>query len=553
MNERGAPPARRLPAYARAHLALTLALTCLTAWYSYAYFHVDEYFQVVQLTRLKLGGIDAWSLPWEHAARMRPWLQPGLYYVVARVMGALGASDLFVLAFGFRLVTGVACWAALVLFVRTVLPWFGSEDERRLFVRVAALLGFLPYLFVRTSSEALSMALFTAGFAALLARSAPEGAGFRLDVTVARAVACGVLFGLAFEARFQSAFLTLGLLAWLRVVGRAPWRLVGAIGPGGALGVGAGALVDRWGYGEWALTPWEYAKANLLEGAASLFGSDPPFAYVWLLPANVMAPVVAVLLALAVLAWVRHPRHPLTWTALPFFVVHNLLAHKEERFLFPLAILATALVPLAVAPGPARAARVAAWLWARRRGAAARALAAYNLGALALLALWPIGWHHHVPFTRHARARFGEELRVHALPDFDLGLPAYHPRVYDVAKAPPEDVLRAVEDGTSRGWLVADTPRLRTGLPALDARATLEWSELPVFRDAAATDAVLRVVDAYNARARPPLRPLTFRSLYRLSGGASSSEGARGRGEGDREVDGREASRHEGAANLPYP
>jgi hypothetical protein len=30
------------------------------------------------------------------------------------------------------------------------------------------------------------------------------------------------------------------------------------------------------------------------------------------------------------------------------------------------------------------------------------------------------------------------------------------------------------------------------------------------------TESAMRLVDDYNARARPPLRPLHFRSLYRI-------------------------------------
>ena len=85
---------------------------------------------------------------------MRPWMQAFLYYGIAK---ALGIRDTFRLAFVFRLVTGIASWGALVLFVKTTLPWLEDEGERRLHLRVATLLGFLPYLFVRTSSETFAM------------------------------------------------------------------------------------------------------------------------------------------------------------------------------------------------------------------------------------------------------------------------------------------------------------------------------------------------------------------------------------------------------------
>lgn len=502
--------------FARAHLAFALAVTCITAIGSAAYFHIDEHYQVLEPAFYKLGYTDAWTLPFEFPARMRPWLQPAIYVGVGRVLRAAGVRDVFHLAIAFRLVTGLASWASLALFVETTLRWLPTREERRLHVRVATMLGFLPYLFVRTSSETLAMAAFTAAFAIALRGATPlEDRRWRVPASGARMLAAGALLGFAFEARFQSAFLSLGLVAWLLAIGRVPLARLAAASAGGVAALGVGALADRWGYGAWTFPAWTYLRTNLVEGVAALFGAEPPFAYAWLLPANVFFPIVVALLVVAVVAWIRHPRHPVTWATLPFFLVHNLLSHKEERFLFPMAILATAFVVMALGPSSGRPLRIAAWGWAHRRGALAKFLAAYGFVMMTFLAVWPLGWNHHVRFTRWVDRALGDELHAYALPDFDLGLPAYHGRVYDVVKAPPEEIARALDEGTSRRWLVADTPRLRTGVPSLDARMHLVWTELPG-EGTAAGDAILRLAEAYDAHARPPLRPITFRSLYRL-------------------------------------
>lgn len=516
------------------HLTVTLGVTCVTAWFSYAYFHNDEYFQVIELTRAKLGDVDPRLLPWEHAQRMRPWLQPFLYWLVARALGVVGVRDVFQLAFAFRLLTGLANVGALALFLRATLPWMTTDDEKRAHTRVVTLLGFLPYLFVRTSSESGSMAALTAGSALLLAGAAPGAGGRAWSVPAlartGRALGVGFLFGVAFEMRFQTAILALALLAWARVVGRGSLRDLGRVALGGALALALGALVDRWGYGAWTFPAWTYFEANVLEGAAGLFGSDPPFSYLWLLPANVFLPVVLALLALAVLAWIRCPRHPLTWATLPFFVVHNLIAHKEERFLFPIAVLSTALVTMALGPSFARSARgigavterLAAWGWARRRAWPGRALAAASFAGMTLLAFVPLGWHHNVRFTRFVHETFGDELHATALPEVDLNLPAFHPRIYDVDKADPAEVARRIEAGTARAWLIADRPALSTGT-SLDAHAVLVYSELPVWRDPVLAERAMRLVERYNAAAPAPLRRLRFRSLYRLARDAGES------------------------------
>ena len=516
--------------FVRAHLAAILAVTCVTTRFSYGVFHPDEYFQIIEFTRSKLGDVDPRLLPWEHAQHIRPWLQPFFYWLIGRPLAALDVHDVFLLAFLFRLLTGLANVSALALFLRTTLPWMQTEDEQRCHVRVVTLLGFLPYLFVRTSSESGSMAALTAAFALVL-----EGATQNDDdprrwsvpafARPSRLILAGLGFGFAFEMRFQTAFIALGVVAWLRVVGRAPWRAIGGIVLGGALALVLGAVVDRWGYGEWTFPAWSYFQANILEGAAGFFGSDPPFAYVWMLPANVFLPVLFALLALAIGAWLRCPRHPITWATLPFFVLHNLISHKEERFLFPMAILSTALVTMAIGPSFAPSAalslraklttRSARWCWQRRSAWPGKILTAASLAGMILLALFPLGWHQHVRFDRFVHDTVGDDLHATALPEIDLSLPAFHPRVYDVDKADPDEVVRRIEAGTARPWLMTDRPTLEG--TTLEKRVTLVYSELPGFSDPSLAARLRSLVTIYNAHAPPPLRKLRFRSLYRVA------------------------------------
>jgi phosphatidylinositol glycan class B len=462
--------------FVRAHLAVTLAVTLTTAWFSYAYFHIDEFFQVIEFARYKLGLVDPWALPWEYKQQMRPWLQPFVYWLVGK---AFGVQQLFTLAFVARLVTGLANVGALALFLRTTLPWFASDEEKKLHVRVATLLGFLPYLYVRTSSESGSMAALTAAFAVVLEGSSPNGRRWTVPVSVPRLLLGGFLFGLAFEMRFQTALVTLGVALWLAVMKARRLVLLAA---GFALAVALGALVDRWGYGTWTFPAWTYLQANVFEGAAGLFGTDPPFAYLWMLPANIFFPVVIALLVVAVLAWWRSPWHPVTWATLPFFLVHNVLSHKEERFLFPIAILATTFVTMAGRKLP-------------------KLLAVPNFAGMLLLMFYPLGWHHNVRLQHHLAERFGDEVHATVTPEIDLSLPAFHARIYDVEKADPEEIARRIQAGTARPWIITER---RT----LDLPATLVYSELDPRLEP--------IVDTYNAFAFGPLRKLRYRSLYRV-------------------------------------
>lgn len=496
-------------------LGVTLIATVVTAWFSYGCFHIDEYFQVIELTRSKLAplptAITADELTWEAASRMRPWLQPFLYWLIAKSLAALGMEQLFSFAFAFRLATGLANVAALRVFVRTSLPWQGSV---RLHLRVLTLAGFLPYLFVRTSSETSSMAALTGATAILFAGATLRGGGSLPTLeTPWRVALAGFLFGAAFELRFQTALVTLGVVAWLVVVAKARRALL-ALAVGGLLAVALGAVVDRWGYGEWSLPAWTYLRANLLEGAAGFFGTDPPFAYLWMSPANLFFPVVVAFLAVVVLGWLRRPLHPLTWATAPFVLVHCLLAHKEERFLFPVTVLALGLVAPAIsgeASWSPRLDRIAARL-ARAR-IAGRFVLGWSTAVMIVLALSTFGWNHNARFSHFILANLGEELHATALPEVDINRPVFHPRVWDVDKAPEAEIARRVAAGTARRYLVTERGSLAgTGL---EDRYRLLYTEQPSWMSQS-------VIERYNAVARSPMRRLRYRALYELKSAAAT-------------------------------
>ena len=108
---------------------------------------------------------------------------------------------MFDIVFVLRLVTGLFSLAALAAFARAVLPTIEGEEEKRAFVRYLPLFGFLPYLFVRTSSETFSAAFFALALAvALDEKFAP------------RLALAGLFCGLAFESRYQTGLLGLGLV-----------------------------------------------------------------------------------------------------------------------------------------------------------------------------------------------------------------------------------------------------------------------------------------------------------------------------------------------------
>jgi GPI mannosyltransferase 3 len=416
------------PRAVRSYLIAHGLLLVVTAYFSVTYFHPDEHFQILEFAGYKLGTTTATELVWEFHDRMRAWFQPAAYYVIARAAQGLGIRDIFVIALLLRLASGLVAWVAVARIVRTSLGWSPDATGRLIQLRATTLLGFLPFLSVRTSAENVSGALFTIGFCTVLDALRPTALVRHLPARVG--LAAGLLLGLSFECRFQTGILVAGLLAWLLFARRVRVPGVVALGSGIAVAILIGLLVDRWGYGEWTFPPYHYVRRNLFDDAARQFGTDPFLGYVYLLPSNIFAPVVIVLILALLLAWIRHPMHPVTWVTLPFAFVSSVLAHKEERFFFPMLLVSTTAVTLGLSPAPRlsalparlgaiarRADAFAAGLWRRRGSNVAAFVVVNNLAGLLLLALYPLGWcanvvfydyvYHHVEPGAHIYRRAG--------------------------------------------------------------------------------------------------------------------------------------------------
>ena len=122
-------------------------------------------------------------------------------------------------------------------------------------------------------------------------------------------------------------------------------------------------------------------------------------AYLYLRPAQLFCGFSLVLLAAMLAIWLRNPRHAVTWASLPFVLAHVVVAHKEARFLFPLAILATAF------PVPGFSPRLALWqgsftrIWRWRTSWAAKTVTAISLLGMGYFALYPFGVRPHMPMA----------------------------------------------------------------------------------------------------------------------------------------------------------
>jgi phosphatidylinositol glycan class B len=493
----------------RRSLWVLAAMILVTAWFSETFYFPDEHYQVLEFMSYRLGITQVSDLPWEFSAHIRPWFQPLLYFLIVKPLTLLDVKDMFTIVFVLRLVTGLFSLAALAAFARALLPTIEGEEERRAFVRYLPLFGFLPYLFVRTSSETFSAAFFALGLALAIG-----------ERSAARLAIAGLFCGLAFESRYQTGLLGLGLFAWLAMVGRARWPALAAFLGGGLCALAIGALADRWGYGQFVFPFLGYIDVNLVQGvAAHQFGREPVFAYLYLLPAQLFFAITLVLMAAMLVLWWRNPRHAITWATIPFVLAHVAIAHKEARFLFPLAILATAFPVLGFSPRLPRGRDVFARIWSWRKSGWAKVVTAISLLGMAYFAVYPFGVRPHMPMARYLYRHNPGPVYSFAQPF--QSYPMFRPAAFRAEKLRDPVQLNALLD---RGpvTLMSETP-MPPNLPA-GARATLLYSEFPLARfgfGQAGAD-FIRGYTGFAARHTfLRLLPLYWYTLYRVERSAT--------------------------------
>ncbi|MGQ7856619.1 hypothetical protein ACUN24_20470 [Pedobacter sp. WC2501] len=313
---------------------ISFFIYCLTAYFSSGYHQADEHYQIVQFANFKRGLIPSSELPWEFAAKIRSGLQPFICYVIFISLQAIGIDNPFIVTIILRIVTAFLSIFAISrlivasqiqLKVRFNVFWF----------TMCYLIWFLPYVNVRFSSESWSGIFFILAYsmAIRLKKAKPS-----------RYIAIGISLGISVLCRYQCAFLMLGLLSWLYFIEKKKWETLATIISSTLIVLILGIFCDRWLYGVYTLSMYNYFNANIVMDIASKFGTSPWYMIIEYIFYSPWWPIGATLVTSYIFLAFRLPKSPIIWCTLPFLVIHMLIPHKELRFLFPVANFCPLLV-----------------------------------------------------------------------------------------------------------------------------------------------------------------------------------------------------------------
>ncbi len=325
-------------------LGVSLVLHLLAAVFSEGYYHWDEHFQIYEFLGYKLGITPTADLPIEFAEKIRPWLQIWILWVITQFMKLIRIQDPFQWAFAFRLISAILGWFSIVVLAQCTPLWIKNVRWQKTALIGLATFWYLPALHARVSSENWGGSVFWIGL----------GLYFLTQKSFRSRLGIGILFGLAFEFRYQMGIMIAGFWAWLLFFDTT--RLSKKIGEivtmaaGMCLIVACGIYVNHWGYGEWTFSPWNYIRFNLVEGKVNAIDIFPWWDFFRRAFTETWPLLGGILFLLFPIAWIKNLKHVLTWTNVPFFLIHCMIGHKELRFIFPIASVGPLLFSEALYP-----------------------------------------------------------------------------------------------------------------------------------------------------------------------------------------------------------
>jgi hypothetical protein len=340
------------PRISRSLLAVVIVgvgLRAVVGVYSQGFYHPDEHQQYLEVAQGFVYGCHIRF--WEEERGTRCYLYPGMLAGLLWLLDTAGVRDPVYQATAIRLLLSLSIFGSLLLFARRWLQE-GHRLAACFLVAIVALSPDMIFISLRTLSETAIMIPLLLALYLLHRRPAVAG------------ILCGLMFGIRFQsAVFTAALGAIAVYEDLRKVASGEWRVTSedqktdrsgnsslvtrhsslSMAAGLAVAILAVGLLDRLTLGEWFHSPLACFQANIAEGVAAKYGVYPFARYFTWIRQNLLhiSPFVFPLLLLGAF---REPR--LAFLALLGVVGHSFIAHKEYRFVWPVLPLVFLMVAL---------------------------------------------------------------------------------------------------------------------------------------------------------------------------------------------------------------
>ncbi len=305
----------------------------LAAWFSFGRFHADEQYQILEFIGYKQGINTSSELPWEFHEKIRSTLQVSFGYGVIETLKTFGISNPFTQSFVLRLLASLLGFISSVILLKHFR--YLKPKYYHLLTYLSLIWCFVPWFHARFSSENISASLFIIALFAF-SKHNPQTKQFEISLNATHLFLIGLLMGLSGVVRFQLNFFLIGFALWIIFIHRIRLVEFMVFCIGVILANGIGILSDKWFYGNWEITGWNYFYQNIILHKAENFGKEPIWYFFEHTLTDALPPFSILIIASFLFYFIIKRKSVFTWTLFVFLLAHFFSSHKEERFLFPL-------------------------------------------------------------------------------------------------------------------------------------------------------------------------------------------------------------------------
>ena len=312
-----------------------LIIQLISALNAIGYWHPDQHHSIIEFATYKLGITPAELMAREFPEQVRSTIQVYLFLGFYKAMQCLQLGDPYTAHTILRVITSLLNF---ILYNYIILRTFRNDGRQTLYILllIANFSWTLPYIRTLFNSESFGGLTY---FSAILLYQYLSAR----SMTVWKGLLVGFILSLAFFFRFQMGFAMIGLGIWLLFFEKVSLPTISGIALGFLVGTFLNVLLDSHYYGQFAFTPYNYWEINLITGRA--MGSNSVLHYVNILSLALMAPPLSIILLFFVgRGLYKNVRDPYSLSVIFFILLHCLVPHKEERFLFPIFGILTVIL-----------------------------------------------------------------------------------------------------------------------------------------------------------------------------------------------------------------
>ena len=322
-------------------------LHILSSFYSIGFYSDDEHFQILEISAYLLGINDTaindptgYYWEWQEAVRMRPWIQPYLYFNIISFLKFFINENPFLWALSLRIISSLIGFTSMIFMFLILKNKFFNKNKVFNYLLFFTF-WFFPFLHSRTSAESLSLSLFIISFCMLYLTVVSKNYKFNYILFTIGSF----IMGLSMVFKFTTVFVAFPFFIWLLIF-RFNFLKLFVFGSLVIFALSLGLYIDYINWGSFENTYLKFYIHNLSSGDGyemnrmQSFGVDPWY-YYFLEIVKQLAPILSLFFLVGLIYfWIKKPFDVLTWITLSTFIIFSFIPHKEIRYLFSIYIFA---------------------------------------------------------------------------------------------------------------------------------------------------------------------------------------------------------------------